>query len=116
MRTEWAAPRLHLLARHKVVGIGGGAAALDHHDPANLIGVGGLIPLDHHNPASVFQMVDPEDVPDSAWVCSGGIMGSVRRLRDESGEAGEITLDSRDLPLSRSTTFWQQVRAIVSGS
>ena len=36
----------------------------------------------------VFQMVDPEDVPDSAWVCSGGIMGSVRRLRDESGEAG----------------------------
>lgn len=34
----------------------------------------------------VFQMVDPMDVPDDAWICSGGIMGSVRRLRDESDE------------------------------
>lgn len=33
-----------------------------------------------------FQMVDPEDVPDDAVICSGGIMGSVRRLRDESDE------------------------------
>lgn len=32
-----------------------------------------------------FRMIDPEDVPDDAWICSGGIMGSVRRLRDESG-------------------------------
>lgn len=37
----------------------------------------------------VFQMVDPEDVPDDAWICSGGIMGSVRRLRDESDEEHE---------------------------
>ena len=33
-----------------------------------------------------FTMVDPEDVPDDAVICSGGIMGSVRRLRDESDE------------------------------
>ena len=36
-----------------------------------------------------FQMVDPEDVPDDALICSGGIMGSVRRLRDESDEEHE---------------------------
>ena len=31
----------------------------------------------------VFNMVDPMDVPDDAVICSGGIMGSVRRLSDE---------------------------------
>ena len=36
-----------------------------------------------------FQIVDPEDVPDDAWICSGGIMGSVRRLRDEEDEETE---------------------------
>lgn len=31
----------------------------------------------------VFNIVDPMDVPDDAVICSGGIMGSVRRLSDE---------------------------------
>lgn len=38
------------------------------------------------NNGRVFQVIDPQDVPDDAWICSGGIMGSVRRLRDESDE------------------------------
>lgn len=33
-----------------------------------------------------FQMIDPEDVPDDAFICSGGIMGSVRHMKDENDE------------------------------
>ncbi len=30
-----------------------------------------------------FLMIDPDEVPDDAFICSGGIMGSVRHLKDE---------------------------------
>ena len=33
-----------------------------------------------------FEFIDPYDVPDDAHVCSGGIMGSVRKLQDDSDD------------------------------
>lgn len=54
-----------------------------------------------------FVMVDPEDVPDDAVICSGGIMGSVRRLRDESDEEHDDNESSAKLLVEAIRTMEQ---------
>lgn len=54
-----------------------------------------------------FQIIDPEDVPDDAWICSGGIMGSVRTLRDEGGEQGQDMEDSAKMLVKAIRTMEQ---------
>lgn len=56
-----------------------------------------------------FQIIDPEDVPGDAWICSGGIMGSVRTLRDES-DAEENDAESSAKMLVKAIRTMEQIK------